>query len=328
MTVDRLNELFVPPTPDEVIDLLVGESKLTMKHKALVLVIDGLHNLSPRGELDDIVTALGDLAQRDSYFLLVCGTSTVSGPVDQALRVSKRRRVFLPCKPIDPPTDNGEPVFKDTTLLAQVLIGDCGGHGRALELLADHMWRIQRDVDAVSFFIEELGELYEFAMPVEADAKAVVKAAMVNRRLSRDEPMPGGSSTPDEISQFGLVYFDLDNESARKPLGTFKVPYIWILSLCAAYPNNTLFQELQLLDYRDFCCIENPTIPGNTSWDSFEKLMVQIRKIRSCTFSEGERATIGDLHHGGFMTNNYYTTARLYLLLIKWKLWRHKCGLC
>lgn len=76
MTVDRLYELFVPPTPDEVIHLLVGKSKLTMKHKALVLVIDGLHNLSPCGELDDIVTALGDLAQRDSYFFLVCGTST------------------------------------------------------------------------------------------------------------------------------------------------------------------------------------------------------------------------------------------------------------
>ena len=126
MTIDRLYELFVPPTPDKMIDLLVGESELTMKHKALVLVIDGLHDLSPRGELDDIVTVLGDLAQRDSYFFLVCGTSTVSGPVDQALQVSKRRRVFLPCKPIDPPTDNGEPVFKDTNLLAQVLIQDCG----------------------------------------------------------------------------------------------------------------------------------------------------------------------------------------------------------
>jgi hypothetical protein len=85
----------------------------------------------------------------------------------------------------------------------------------------------------MSMPFEELGELYEFAMPVETDARAILKAAMVNRRPRRDEPMPGGSSTRDEISQFGLVYFDLDNKSARKPLGTFK---IWILSLCAAYP--------------------------------------------------------------------------------------------
>lgn len=144
-------------------------------------------------------------------------------------------------------------------------------------------------------------------MLVEADAKAVVQADMVNRRLRRDEPMPGESSTPDEISQFGLVYSDLDNEYARKPLGTFKVPYIWILSLCAAYPNNTLFQELQLLDYRDFCCIENPTIPGNTSWDSFKKLMVQIPKIRSCTFSEGERTTIEIFTTEGSFVNHELT---------------------
>ena len=83
------------------------------------------------------------------------------------------------------------------------------------------MWRIQRDVS----------EFYESAMPVETDAMAVVKAAMVNRRLRRDEPMPGGSSTPDEISQFGLVYFDLDNESARKPVGTFKVCTLHLDSL-------------------------------------------------------------------------------------------------
>jgi hypothetical protein len=102
-----------------------------------------------------------------------------------------------------------------------------------------------------------------------------------------------------------LVWFILilttNLQGSRWALSKY-VPYIWILSLCAAYPDNTLFQELQLLDYRDFFCIENPTIPGNTSRDSFEKLMVQIRKIRSCTFSEGERVTIGDLHHGGFMT--------------------------
>jgi hypothetical protein len=65
--------------------------------------------------------------------------------------------VILPCKLIDPLRENdGEPVFKDQNLLTKVLVedcGPCGGHGRALELLAKHIENIQCDVSAVRSFL-------------------------------------------------------------------------------------------------------------------------------------------------------------------------------
>lgn len=68
------------------------------------------------------------------------------------------------------------------------------------------------------------------------------------------------------------------------------------------YPDNDIFKELQLIDYPAINSIRDRTLPGGPSWDSFEILMTQIRRIKSLMFSEGQTITIGDVHRGGLMT--------------------------
>lgn len=101
------------PTPIEAIDLLASkESPSALERKPIFLIVDGLHNISGiygESELFWILTQLGDLAQLG--FILVYGTSTVSGPIDELLLGSRRRRISLPCSPLKPPTMNDQPVF-------------------------------------------------------------------------------------------------------------------------------------------------------------------------------------------------------------------------
>jgi hypothetical protein len=47
--------------------------------------------------------------------------------------------------PLEPPTKNNNPFFGTQDLLVKVLIADCGGHGRALELLAESIDDIRKN---------------------------------------------------------------------------------------------------------------------------------------------------------------------------------------
>jgi hypothetical protein len=306
MTISKLNKLIVPPTPNEVISCMeVAEPVGALKKKALVLVVDGLRMLDSPGycnDLNKIIPKLGNFAH--GGFFLVCGISTITGPVSRALRESQRWRVDLPCEPIEPPrTADGEAVFKHRNLLAQVLIKDCGGHGRALEILAQHMNAIQRNVNDVCLFINQLREIYDFMIPEERNALAIIKSVMGNGDLARDTILPRGSSTPDEVSARGLIRFYSVNQHEEIPRGKFEIPYVWILCLCSRYKEHRFFQELQLFDYNAFTCMDNlMAYPGNSSHDSFEKIILQVRKIKSLIFAEDEPVTIARLHHDGKMT--------------------------
>ena len=87
MSIAELNNLFIPPTPEQVIFCLEQGTSGTLKGTAFVLVVDGLRMLnqgilngSPRRDLDSIVTRLRNLAHDFLYsykgFFIVCGTST------------------------------------------------------------------------------------------------------------------------------------------------------------------------------------------------------------------------------------------------------------
>lgn len=64
---------------------------------------------------------------------------------------------------------------------------------------------------------------------------------------------------------------------------------------------NPFFEEVQLLDYRDFMAVENPSLPGHFSWADFKCLMVKLRKTKSQVFEDGSYITLGGIHHGAFM---------------------------
>jgi hypothetical protein len=74
----------------------------------------------------DMLTSLGNFCSHG--FTLVCATSTVMGPIQSILLGSKRRRVNLPCKGLDPPMVNSTSVFpKDVSPVLDAGISDSGG---------------------------------------------------------------------------------------------------------------------------------------------------------------------------------------------------------
>ena len=66
MSIAELNNLFIPPTPEQVIFCLEQGTSGTLRGKAFVLVVDGLRMLNQgilnRSPRRDIVTRLGNLA--------------------------------------------------------------------------------------------------------------------------------------------------------------------------------------------------------------------------------------------------------------------------
>lgn len=305
ITVDDVLSRWYQPTPDEIIKLVPRDGPSALERRTIYLIVDGLHNINNVfGEfrMFQILTHLGDLAH--SGFIIVCGTSTVSGPFDRLLAGSRRRRIPLPCSSLDPPRIDNKPVFDTTDIVRQVLVSDCGGHGRAFELLIDVFHMLPADISSdVKYLIaKNLQLLYSGVLPSEGDSIAIVKAVLANRCLPRYAPIPGTQITPDEICQNGLIRFTSSNPGTSNPVGHFSIPYIWLLTLCLTYEGSQFFDELQLFDYRDFRSKENPTLPGAFNWSDFEKLMVKIRKIKSHVFHDGEVVTLGDVHRGAIMT--------------------------
>jgi hypothetical protein len=129
-----MNSMWDPPTLDEVIRLLAKrDSSRALEKRAVFLIVDGLHNIRDLfGELRmfQILMQFGGLAHYG--FILICATSTISGPIDRIPKGSRRRRLALPCEPMKIPTINGLPAFDIRNNPPLMLVQDCDGHGRAL----------------------------------------------------------------------------------------------------------------------------------------------------------------------------------------------------
>ena len=294
------------PTPSEVIRALSPGDFSVFEKKATFLIVDGLHTVSllwDKSTMLRTLTTMGDLAHSHPGFMIVCGTSIASGPIDEYLISSRRRRIALPCKPLESPTIEHKPVFKVKDPVQEVLISDCGGHGRALELLDDIFPHLQGDIGPeVKYLIaKKLLKRYGGALPDENDGIAIIKAVLAHRYMRRNRYVPGTKITPDEVCQNGLIHFEMFNPDSWNSLGYFKIPYIWLLVLCITSRKNDFLGQLQLLDYRDFQVKDQSTVSGGFSWSDFESLMVKFRKIKSHVFDDGESVTIEDVHQGAFM---------------------------
>lgn len=288
------------PSPKNVLDAAISREDL--ETRAIFIIVDGLHNVTCFGEdaWNETLTNLGQLAHWGG-FVVVCATSTVSGPVEHILKGSRRIRVSLPCKPLEVPTIDQKPVIEiKNNIVAEMLVKDCGGHGRALEMVLSLYQQGLLSGDPgpdVTEVARQLSKTYAGAIPEKAVALAMIKAVMVNRLLIKNEYIPGTTTTPDAVCQNGLIWFEPDREGSAE--GYLRIPYIWVLVLCTTYRG---FEDLQILDYRAYHAKANPGEPGDLSWADFESIMVKVRKIKSCAFDNGVQVTINDLHRGAIMS--------------------------
>lgn len=303
---DILNT-YQPPHPETVFQLIAKSEKKDLSQQTIILVVDGLHNLPDDLQFNGTLTELGNLSH--GGFRLVCVTSTFRDRIETALKPSRRLRIYLPIEPLNPPTirdEHGSSIaaFPDKTPLGQLLVRDCGGHGRALEIL----WNLIKGKDLKSTNLKEimhdlrakLTSYYPLVFRVRTEEKeAIVRAAFVHQLLYASDPLSGTGKTPDELCAPGLVWFEEDETATG--YGRLKVAYICIWAMANSL-RDPILRNWSFDDYSTLLEKVNEAI--KPSWEEFKRFNIRFRCLKSQIFENGKLLTLTELHYGAKITGD------------------------
>ncbi|RUS29163.1 hypothetical protein BC938DRAFT_480973 [Jimgerdemannia flammicorona] len=306
--LDQIVTSYEAPDPMEVLRLVAKHEKQELKDATIIVVVDGMQNLmtsyedglNAESRFYKTLSSTGDLAHKGA-FLLPCCTATVSRPIDQSLRTSNRCRIYLPVTSLEPPVirqDHGiELAFPIDSSLMKILVEDCGGHGRALEIL----WNLTRGLnlencdvgDLMRKLRNNLSQRYKSALPNDEDAKAIVRAILVHQRLINDEHIPNTSKFPDQVVAPGLIRYEEVGQ-----YGYLHVPYIWLWIIAETGGRELLLPGWRFDDYTELLANEDKTLPSNCSWENFEKFNARFRAMKSLALEEGQLTKISEMNFG------------------------------
>ncbi|CAG8520800.1 247_t:CDS:2 [Ambispora leptoticha] len=309
----KIIETYEPPNPLDVVTLIAKHHNRDLKNVTVILVVDGMQQLMENKDdglklnssFYKTLTSVADLAFSGILVIPVC-TSTITGPIDGTLRYSMRKRIYLPVTSLQPPSyrkgDSLVPVFKNDEI-TNVLVEDCGGHGRALEVLNDCLAGRNVEECNVNTLMNDLRskltEKYRDAIlnSVE-DARPIARAILTRRILNRYKPVPKANRTPDEFAGGGLIRFE---QIENSPKGYLTAPYIWlwIFVEISQQLGDPILRDWEFTDYGEQRALLNPvTSLQAKSWQSFEKFVASFRCIKSAVIEEDELITISDVHAG------------------------------
>ncbi|CAG8757682.1 229_t:CDS:1, partial [Ambispora leptoticha] len=147
MGLYKIIQTYEPADPEDVMTLVAKYHNRDLKDITVILVVDGMQQLMDNKDdglksdsrFYQTLSSIADFAFKGIFVIPVC-TSTITGPVEDTLKYSHRKCVYLPVASLEPPNYRQDhrlvPVFKDDEI-TKTLVEDCGGHGRALEALND-----------------------------------------------------------------------------------------------------------------------------------------------------------------------------------------------
>ncbi|KAN0068179.1 putative crinkler family protein [Elaphomyces granulatus] len=177
-----LGRRYEAPDPLDVIELLAKRRGCSLPESTIILVIDGVQNIFDNPLFRATVTAIGDLTAQGP-FVIPCSTATSSTDIHDAFGLSSRPRMYLPVEPLEPQRINGALIFNPDPL-TKILVDDCGGHGRALEILAKTLAK------------KRLLELYHSAINWSGDeARSLILAVLTHQLLDANLPLPNTNKT-------------------------------------------------------------------------------------------------------------------------------------
>jgi len=305
---DVILNSYEAPHPMGVLRSVAKYHNRDLKSATVILVIDGLQNtmdsdsdgLRVDSRFYTTLTSIGALTTQGT-FLLACCTATVSHPVNQCLRVSSRRRVLLPVNPLESPFIHQAPVFETKDPLVKLLVDDCGGHGRALEILADVLVGFNIDQgslgDLMRVLRDELITLYGstiLLMPEEISALAL--AILTRQRLHVNSFVPNTSKTPDQFVSAGLMRFvEIDRSGA----GYLIAPYVWVWAITTTEAGGSLLGDWQFDDYdQNLSKIDKTQRLAICTSEDFERFNAFFRRMKSRALREGDITRISEVHYG------------------------------
>jgi hypothetical protein len=318
---------YVAPTPLQVFSSVAQcEGEDIYKELTGVLVVDGLQclmksagdGLDKHSEFYRALTEIGDTAMnRAGIFIILCCTATVTVPVEEFIASTHRRRVFLPVASLRPPMIKRDaalaPVFEDHPLVSR-LVGDCGGHGRALESLQVALReRNVADCDLDHLMTEicvTLQGRYSEALKLGAQIlKPVLRAILARCLLRPSDKIPGTDRTVDSVVQPGLIQLDTTSEGGGFGIsGYLTAPYIWIWMLAKApgFDLDPILRDWDFCDYNQLRSLlgDTDTPPGGRFWQDFEHFVARFRVLRSKIFPDGSKTSISEIHAGARLSGD------------------------
>ncbi|CAG8593974.1 9675_t:CDS:2, partial [Acaulospora colombiana] len=314
MTLNKIIETYEPPDPLDVVTLIAKHYNRNLKDITVILVVDGMQQLMQNKDdglkLDSrfymTMTSVADLAFSGIFVISVC-TSTITGPIDGMLKYSRRKRVCLPVTSLQPPSyrkgDSLVPVFKNDEI-SNILVEDCGGHGRALEVLNECLAGHSIEECNVNTLMNDLRhnltERYgdDIFGSVE-DARPIARAILTRRLLDRYKPIPKTNKTPDEFVGSGLIRFEPLKSSRQRGFITAPYIWLWIFVEISREGGDPLLRDWEFDDYGEQRALLNPiTSLQPKSWQSFERFVASFRCIKSAVIEEDELINISEVHGG------------------------------
>ena len=305
---DTLRRSLLPPDPWDVLELVSKHEKTDLRDASVILIVDGLQALmntdkdghGKESHFYRTLASIGDLAIQGT-FLIPCCTATCFGPAKNALSQSNQARVYLPVASLTPPTitRNGKEVdvFDTDDTLVKILLDDCGGHGRAIEIMSDMMREVPDWKTNLSKLMKSIREgletQYEKAFSItDAEIDFIVKAALSHKLLKLFEVVPSIGKPPDNLAAPGLIWF----EEAEASSGYLQIPYIWLWLFAGRL--RSIFPGFNFDDYGDLASVVDPTLPSLCHHTNFVKFVVGIRRIKSLVFEDKSEVSMSEVHRG------------------------------
>ena len=304
---------FKAPTPMAVLEQVAKGEKKELRDATVILIVDGMQALMDSrndGHNKDsrfyrTLTAIGDLANQ-GLFLLPCCTATVSYQVSNCLTDSSRKRVYLPVASLRPPqiceNDMSRSVFDSTDTITNILLEDCGGHGRAMELLWILMEKYGAWKHDIGSFMRNLRhnifDQYEKAFALTGEeVRAIFPLALCHQLLYSTKEVSITGKRPDELAAPGLIRYEMAGDHSS---GYLTLPYIWLWLMA----DKLQLPGWDLDDYGEISAAINPTFPSNCSWENFEKFIVRFRCLKSVVLKDNYPTNISEIHRGARLNGN------------------------
>ena len=307
------------PAPDELCRQLAKNENMAFEDFTAVIVVDGLGSLlsSPEDMKNktslfySALTVCANLTLQGAFIIPLC-TATITGSPRKCLADTNRCRVYLELPPLDLPVlkKNHLPAFPEG-LVADLFVGDCGGHGRALEALylmyqTHQTENLTNYDDLVSLVIGYLKTRYRGAFERTSEEYiAILKTILSRTRLTRTSKIAGTSLTVELVEGNGLIRFEPGAEDQDE--GYLSTPFIWIKTFASIYDgqkNNYPISRFlaNFLRYHEQISISRGDPVNTQSWELFENFAAGFRVLKSLSLDEGQRVWLSQIHYGAAMS--------------------------
>lgn len=268
------------------------------KAQCVMVLVDGMQHLDHTpGDVTSVLSSalstLANFVNAGPEFFIAVAAATIHTSMEDYLRNSKQNRVHLTPSRLD-----GFKIFPNPNRLERMLIGDMGGHGRALEMLAETLNSTSPDSSfetIVTLLRAKLVEKYGDWFRKNATTLLPIFEAVLARRrfpLITDKIYDG--FTVEDATLLGMITWD-DNE------GTLCAPFIlfWLMSSsCLKQLNGPLLGLLSNIDLptEDHRQKGRVTV-GLATFHHLEEFVLHFRALKSKVFA-GKNVSMGEFHAG------------------------------